>query len=143
VDHLLRDGDSLFRSLVGALLALGVSRRHWDVTFSDAAISFDHGGAAFMMLALNGVSAILASIGGILYVLITVGSILFGRRRESATAPPLQPAPPPVTPIVASYGSEATLKLPGTIVLVGVFFVAFVLYYFVNWKFVAELWPLK
>jgi len=30
---------------------LGVSRRHWDITFSDAAISFDHSGAAFMMLA--------------------------------------------------------------------------------------------
>jgi cytochrome c oxidase subunit 1 len=27
--------------------------------------------------------------------------------------------------------------------LVGVFFVSFVLYYFVNWKYLAELWPLK
>jgi len=124
---------------------LGVSRRHWDITFSDAAISFDHGGAAFMMLALNGVSAILASIGGVLYVLITVGSILFGKRRDvPATASPAQaPVAPPMTPVMAGYGSEATLKLPGTIVLVSVFFVAFVLYYFVNWKFVAELWPLR
>jgi cytochrome c oxidase subunit 1 len=96
-----------------------------------------------MMLALNGVSAILASIGGILYVLITVGSILFGKRREGVAAPRPQPAAAPVTPVVASYGSEGTLKLPGTIVLISVFFVAFVLYYFVNWKFVAELWPLK
>jgi len=31
----------------------------------------------------------------------------------------------------------------GTVVLVGVFFVSFVLYYFVNWKYLAELWPLK
>jgi cytochrome c oxidase subunit 1 len=99
-----------------------------------------------MMLALNGVSAILASLGGILYVLITVGSILFGKRREgtAAAAPRAAPAPAPaMTPVVASYGSEGTLKLPGTIVLVSVFFVAFVLYYFVNWKFVAEPWPLR
>jgi cytochrome c oxidase subunit 1 len=96
-----------------------------------------------MMLALNGVSAILASIGGVLYVLITVGSILFGKRREGAAAPRPQAAAPPAAPVVASYGSEGTLRLPGTIVLISVFFVAFVLYYFVNWKFVAELWPLK
>ena len=27
--------------------------------------------------------------------------------------------------------------------LVGVFFVAFVLYYFVNWKYLSEVWPLR
>ena len=44
---------------------------------------------------------------------------------------------------VAKYGNEGTLKIPGTVVLVGVFFVSFVLYYYVNWKYLAELWPLK
>jgi hypothetical protein len=29
---------------------------------------------------------------------------------------------------------------PGTLVLVGVFFVAFVLYYFTNWKLLTFLW---
>ena len=41
---------------------------------------------------------------------------------------------------VSQYGSEGTLKLPGTIILVGIFFTAFVLYYFVNWKYLSELW---
>jgi len=27
--------------------------------------------------------------------------------------------------------------------LVSVFFVAFVLYYFVNWKYLSEVWPLS
>ena len=45
--------------------------------------------------------------------------------------------------LVAHYGSEATIKVPGTIVLVAVFFTAFVLYYFVNWKFLSEIWPLS
>ncbi len=133
-------GISLFMMGAGTL---GVSRRHWDITFADAALSFDHGGAAFMMLALNGVSAVIASIGGVLYVLIVVGSVLFGKRIGAAAPAPKPEARPAAPPVVASYGSEATLKLPGTIVLVSVFFVAFVLYYFVNWKFVAELWPLK
>ena len=44
---------------------------------------------------------------------------------------------------MASYGNEGSLKIPGTVVLVGVFFVSFILYYYVNWKYLAELWPLK
>ena len=44
---------------------------------------------------------------------------------------------------MARYGNEGTLKIPGTVVLVGVFFVSFVLYYFVNCKYLAEAWPLK
>jgi hypothetical protein len=26
---------------------------------------------------------------------------------------------------------------------VGIFFIAFVLYYFINWKFLSEVWPLS
>ena len=44
---------------------------------------------------------------------------------------------------VGIYGSAETLKIPGTIVLVGVFFIAFVLYYFANWKYLAEVWPMR
>jgi cytochrome c oxidase subunit 1 len=32
------------------------------------------------------------------------------------------------------------VKLPGTIALVSLFFLAFVLYYFVNWKYLSDLW---
>ncbi len=41
------------------------------------------------------------------------------------------------------YGSVEHPKIPGTLVLVGVFFVTFILYYFVNWKYLAEVWPLR
>ena len=44
---------------------------------------------------------------------------------------------------VASYGSSESLRIPGTAVLVAVFFTAFVLYYFVNWKYLSEIWPLS
>jgi cytochrome c oxidase subunit 1 len=33
--------------------------------------------------------------------------------------------------------------VPGTIVLVAIFFIAFVLYYFVDWKYLAEVWPMR
>ena len=42
-----------------------------------------------------------------------------------------------------TYGSAGTLRLPGTITLVSIFFLTFVLYYFVNWKFLSEVWPLS
>jgi cytochrome c oxidase subunit 1 len=40
---------------------------------------------------------------------------------------------------VSHYGS-GTLRLPCTAVLVSIFFAAFVLYYFINWKYLSELW---
>jgi cytochrome c oxidase subunit 1 len=89
------------------------------------------------MMGLNGLSAILAAIGGIAFILVVVGSILFGRKigDEESVAPP--------TSVVGTYGSAGTLQIPGTVVLVGIFFISFVLYYFVNWKYLSEVWPLN
>ncbi len=131
-------GISLFMMGAGTL---GVARRHWDITFSDSVFTFDYPGTAFLMMGLNGISAILAAIGGLMYVVVVVGSILFGKVRDEAAIK----ANPIVAPgaAVSSYGGEGTLKLPGTIVLVSVFFLAFVLYYFINWKFLSEVWPLS
>ncbi len=133
-------GISLFMMGAGTL---GVSRRHWDITFSDAPVAFDYPGTAFMMMGLNGVFGVLAALGGLMYIVVVVGSVFFGERRteEKARAEPLLPQGG--AEAVASYGSEGTLKLPGTITLVTIFFVAFVLYYFVNWKFLSEVWPLS
>jgi len=122
---------------------LGVSRRHWDITFSDAVIAFDHPPAAFLMMGLNGISALIASLGGIIFIVVIVGSLLFGKKRGEAEAK----ANPVVFQgggaAVSTYGSEGTLKLPGTLTLVTVFFVAFVLYYYINWKYLSEVWPLS
>ncbi len=51
-------------------------------------------------------------------------------------------APPPAA-AVGTYGSVAHVRIPGTVVLVSVFFVSFVLYYFVNWKYLSEIWPMR
>ncbi len=133
-------GTSLFMMGAGTL---GVSRRHWDITFSDAPVAFDYPGTAFLMMGLNGVFGVLAALGGLMYIVVVVCSVFFGERRteEKARIEPLLPQDGAAA--VATYGSEGTLKLPGTITLVAVFFVAFVLYYFVNWKFLSEVWPLS
>ena len=133
-------GISLFMMGAGTL---GVSRRHWDITFADAPVAFDYPGTAFLMMGLNGVFGVLSALGGLMYIVVVVSSVFFGERRteEKAKAEPLLPQGG--AEAVASYGSEGTLKLPGTITLVAIFFVAFVLYYFVNWKFLSEVWPLS
>jgi cytochrome c oxidase subunit 1 len=134
-------GISLFMMGAGTL---GVSRRHWDITFSDATVTFDYPATAFLMMGLNGIFAIVASVGGALYILITVGTILFGKKVDSTNiVAALGPMPQKqVSSAVKEYGSAGTWNLPGTYVLVSVFFVSFVLYYFVNWKYLSEIWPL-
>ncbi len=133
-------GISLFMMGAGTL---GVPRRDWDITGIDALMPYDFPAAAFLMMGLNGIFAIIASVGGIMYIVIVVGSILFGKKRGEAEAR----ANPVVFQgggaAVANYGGETHLKLPGTIVLVSVFFLAFVLYYFINWKYLSEVWPLS
>jgi cytochrome c oxidase subunit 1 len=129
-------GISLFMMGAGTL---GVSRRHWDIAFSDATLRFDYPEAAFLMMGLNGLSAIIAALGGISYIVITVGSILFGK--PVSDDHPAVPVPP--KSVVGSYGSAAEPRVPGTLLLVAVFFVSFVLYYFINWKYLSEIWPLS
>ncbi|GMW06347.1 MAG: cytochrome c oxidase subunit I [Nevskiales bacterium] len=131
-------GISMFMMGAGTL---GVARRHWDITFADAPMVFDYPAAAFLMMGLNGLSAILAALGGAMYVIVTVGSVFFGRKlaedEDHLGFPAVSAGTAPV------YGSSTHHAIPGTVVLVAIFFVAFVLYYFVNWKYLSEVWPLS
>jgi len=132
-------GISIFMMGAGTL---GVSRRHWDMTFADAALPFDFPAAAYMMMGLNGIFACMAALGGVMFVVIIVGSVFFGRKLADDELPSY-PDVPPESVAVSHYGSSETLKIPGTVMLVSIFFVAFVLYYFVNWKYLSEVWPLS
>ncbi|OHC82257.1 MAG: cytochrome C oxidase subunit I [Rhodospirillales bacterium RIFCSPLOWO2_12_FULL_67_15] len=122
---------------------LGVSRRHWDMTFADAVLKFEYPPAAFLMMGLNGISALLATLGGIMFIVIVVGSVFFGKPRDEAAIKRNPVIGPSGGAAVSQYGGEATFNLPGTTILVAVFFVSFVLYYFINWKYLSEVWPLR
>jgi len=125
---------------------LGVPRRDWDIGFAGAALPYEFPGAAYLMLALAGLSAVLATIGGGFYIFVTVWSILFGKRIEtgafSTQRSTLKMAPP--TPAIETHGGGAgSLGAPGTFTLALVFLVAFVLYYFINWKYLGQVWGLS
>ena len=127
-------GISVFMMGAGTL---GVPRRDWDISGADAIIGYDFPGAAYLMMGLNGMFAILATLGGIMFVVIIVGSLLFGKKTGD------EPLKGLTMETAAVYGSAEHPKIPGTLVLVAVFFVTFILYYFVNWKYLAEVWPLR
>ncbi|MBC5785644.1 cbb3-type cytochrome c oxidase subunit I [Ramlibacter sp. USB13] len=123
---------------------LGVSRRHWDMAFQGAALAYEWPGAAYLMMGLVGISGIAAIAGGGIYITVTVGSLLFGKKLESgkpnAKTTPVPRAAPTV--VAQSYGS-AGFAAPGTFLLAMLFLVAFVLYYFINWKYLGQLWGLS
>jgi len=127
-------GISVFMMGAGTL---GVPRRDWDISGADAIIGYDFPGAAYLMMGLNGMFAIMATLGGIMFVLIIVGSLLFGKKTSD------EPLKGLTMETATEYGSVEHPKIPGTLVLVAVFFVTFILYYFVNWKYLAEVWPLR
>jgi cytochrome c oxidase subunit 1 len=158
--YLFAIGMTMFTLFMMGAGTLGVPRRHWDMNFTDAAntlgLSFDFGGTANMMMAVVGLSGILAVLGGASYILITVGSVFFGKKLEpsagffqslgvplaascySSTRPVRLGRPP----VIEEHGS-AGFEAPGTFVLAMVFLVSFVVYYFINWKYLASVWPLS
>ena len=95
-------GISLFMMGAGTL---GVSRRHWDMNFTDATLSFDYPATAFLMMGLNGLFAILAALGGLVFVIVVVASVFFGAKKGEA-APAAQPEP-------VAAPSGAAVALPG------------------------------
>jgi len=124
---------------------LGVSRRHWDMAFSGAPFQYEWPGAAYLMMGLTGIFGVIAVIGGAMFCLLIVGSLLFGKKLdEGKVTTERTPFPPQtVAANVSGYGSAEHVAVPGTLVLAMLLLVSFVLYYFVNWKYLSEVWGLS
>jgi cytochrome c oxidase subunit 1 len=130
---------------------LGVPRRHWDITFAGNPLGFEFPGTAFLMMALMGIGGVLAVVGGAMYLLVTVGSVFFGKRIQTPGFQHLRArdgvAAPPTAPVAQSLTGHGAAthawSAPGTFSLALVFLVSFVLYYFINWKYLSTVWPLK
>ncbi|MBK6867067.1 MAG: cbb3-type cytochrome c oxidase subunit I [Burkholderiales bacterium] len=124
---------------------LGVSRRHWDMAFSGHALAYEWPGAAYLMMGLVGISGMAAIAGGAIYCYVTVGSILWGKRldrgAESKTFTPIPRAAPSM--VAQSAHGSSGFAAPGTFVLAMVFLISFILYYFINWKYLSTLWGIS
>jgi len=82
-----------------------------------------------------GIGGLLAAAGGALYVLLTVVSVFFGSRV------PDTPGAVPLARLAPEGGKHASIS--GTMVLVFVFLSAFIIYYFLNWKWLAAIWYVR
>jgi len=129
---------------------LGVERRHWDMAFTDAALSFDYPASAYTLMGLVGVSGTLAIFGGGIYILITVVSVFFGKRVESESpysgeTTRLMKAPATPEPVGGhAAAGKFGFAAPGTFAMAIFFLLAiFVVYYAVNWKYLASVWPMS
>ncbi len=121
---------------------LGVPRRHWDITFAGAALPYEFPGTAWLMLAIMGISGLVAIVGGAAYILITVGSLLVGKKLD-AGAYTTQGTVLRMPSVALTGHGSAGFAAPGTFVFAMVFLAAFVLYYFVNWKYLSTVWGLS
>jgi cytochrome c oxidase subunit 1 len=136
--------------------SFGVPRRHWDISFSQAAFDVPFNPAVDLFLAMVGIGAVIGVAGALSFILIAVKSVFFG---EVVTSFPrgvqIAGIPQGLTnpPLHLSNADELNENLhapgggklgptPGTIVLVAVFFLAFILYYFTNWKLLSFLWKI-
>jgi len=122
---------------------LGVPRRHWDITFAGTALPYEFPGTAWLMLGIMGVAGLVAIVGGAAYIYLTVGSLLWGKRLEGGVyGTQGSVLRMPVVTAITGHG-HAGFAAPGTFVFAMVFLTAFVLYYFVNWKYLSTVWGLS
>jgi len=124
---------------------LGIPRRHWDISFAGAALPYEYPGSAWLMMAIMGVAGVAAIVGGAAYILITVGTLLVGKRLDAGSYSTQRTVlKMPVAASLSGHGTRSgSFAAPGTFVFALVFLAAFILYYFVNWKYLSTVWGLS
>jgi len=133
----------------------GVPRRHWDTSFAQAPFAAQFSPTVDLMIGIMAIGGLLAVTGGAMYIVITVWSVFFGRSVGDVAAMAADPTgipqgvlklPPQAHTVPAQENVTADRgpahHAPGTLVLVGVFLVAFIVYYFLNWKLLAGAWKI-
>jgi len=117
----------------------GVPRRHWDVEFTGSQLTTGFDAGAHLMLGVVGVGAVAAFVGLLLFILPTVVAVFFGR---SNAGRPMEAWSAPLPD--ASMGStKDEHRTPGTLTLTLIFLACFAVYYFANWKALADVWQVR
>jgi cytochrome c oxidase subunit 1 len=93
------------------------------------------------MLGLMGVGAIIAVAGLLLFVGLVVAAVFFGK---SNAGRPME-AWHTESPVAASTSvpDSGQLGTPGTMTLVLIFLLVFVVYYFANWLWLSDVWQVR
>jgi cytochrome c oxidase subunit 1 len=131
--------------------SFGVPRRHWDITFAGAPFDMAFSPAVDLVIGVMAIGGLMGAVGGGMYILITVWSVFFGKPLgDDCTSAALAGSVPPgvyTRPFLEIPKEDVEVKeygrlghMPGTMILVLIFFAAFVVYYFANWKLLSFVW---
>ena len=135
---------------------MGVSRRHWDMDFAGAAMAFEYPAIAYTLMAIGAIGGVLGIVGGGMFLAVAVGSLLFGKKLEPSAGILESFAGKPLADSVYNIKKPELLAMapkleeehhkgfeaPGTFMLAMLLLVTFVVYYFINWKYLSSVWPL-
>lgn len=116
--------------------SLGVARRSYDI--EPAGI---YGPTTHLFLGIMGVGAILAVIGLFLFVGLCVGTLFFGKSNEGRAMEDWGVAV--AAPGVKPGAIDIHWAMKGTIALTFIFLACFAVYYFANWKALADVWYVR
>lgn len=126
---------------------LGAPRRHWDSSFANSPFPVELHPLIEVFQATMGIGGLTAAAAVLIYVAIAVVTVFFGKRLTEEDLRIGSPGIPQGvlklprqshTPEAVAAAHEGGLR--GTLILVGVFFACFALYYFTNWKLLSMLW---
>jgi cytochrome c oxidase subunit 1 len=118
--------------------SMGVPRRSWDIDLSGA-----YGPAAHLMLGLVGIGGILAFTGLLIFVLLCVGTLLFGASTKGRAMADWGVAQAVTGAPVVQLEEHDHSATKGTFILTLIFLACFAVYYFANWKALADVWPVR
>jgi len=121
----------------------GVSRRHWDISFSNALFSVEIPGTVEISLAVMGIGALLAVTGGLMYMTVILSSVFTGKRTEARQLLLVVGENNPIVESLAMTPEEMErphLRPKGTFVIAIAFLMFFMLYYFSNWWLLGRAW---
>jgi len=122
----------------------GVPRRHWDVEFTGAQFSAGFDPGAHVMLGVLGVGAVIATLALLLFVLLVVYAVFFGERNDGRAMRPWHSERTVAEAVRDEHADDdGEHKTPGTLVLAGTFLACFAIYYFANWKWLADVWQVR
>jgi cytochrome c oxidase subunit 1 len=134
-----------------ALGALGIPRRHWDVSFANALFDVQFPPMSSILFALMGIGGVTAAIAGLMFSTCTLGSIFFGTELLPSDYNSRVKTPGVLYGIShfprQSFTDAEVEKIhqsggaQGTVVLVCLLLACFILFYFTNWQLLSSvLW---
>ena len=107
----------------------------------------DFDAVAHIMLGLVGLGGIILFLGVLAFVAVVVPTVFFGRSIVGQPMKSWQTAEEDrkTKAILGTEvpGEDGRHRIPGVAVVTGVFLLTFVVYYFANWKALADVWPVR